>query len=174
VIRLKDRPSNQAISAPDGHPCRLSFYALRQPTPHLFCHPAGARSIIFRFSITRRGYHPCPSFSIRCARSCACVTTAAVPNKLIYPGSNALSTSTACATLPNSAARRSLAFLSHLATDRHVAASTQNQALSAILFLYCEVLKVQLSWLSEFEHAPRSRHVPSCSPLRRHAACSHT
>ncbi|MBL3591760.1 MAG: phage integrase N-terminal SAM-like domain-containing protein [gamma proteobacterium endosymbiont of Lamellibrachia anaximandri] len=32
-------------------------------------------------------------------------------------------------------------FLSHLAVDRNVAASTQNQALSAILFLYQEVLK---------------------------------
>lgn len=52
------------------------------------------------------------------------------------------------------------AFLSHLATDRHVSASTQNQALSALLFLYREVLKAQLPWLSEFERAPRSRHVP--------------
>jgi site-specific recombinase XerD len=33
-------------------------------------------------------------------------------------------------------------FLIHLAKDRNVAASTQNQALSAILFLYKEVLKI--------------------------------
>lgn len=52
------------------------------------------------------------------------------------------------------------AFLSYLATDKHVAASTRNQALSALLFLYREVLKLQLPWLSEFERAPRSRHVP--------------
>src|SRR5262245_2264945 len=32
------------------------------------------------------------------------------------------------------------AFLTHLAVDRHVAASTQNQALSALLFLYKDVL----------------------------------
>ena len=32
------------------------------------------------------------------------------------------------------------AFLTHLAVDRHIAASTQNQALSALLFLYKEVL----------------------------------
>ena len=34
------------------------------------------------------------------------------------------------------------AFLSHLATVDRVAASTQNQALSALLFLYREVLQV--------------------------------
>ena len=33
------------------------------------------------------------------------------------------------------------AFLTHLAVDRNVAASTQNQALSALLFLYREVLR---------------------------------
>jgi site-specific recombinase XerD len=52
------------------------------------------------------------------------------------------------------------AFLTHLASERNVAASTQNQALSAIRFLHREVLEVQLPWLSEFERAPRSRHVP--------------
>src|ERR671912_396980 len=49
------------------------------------------------------------------------------------------------------------AFLSYLASDRHVSASTQNQALSALLFLYRETLKGLLTWLSEFERAPRSR-----------------
>jgi integrase-like protein len=39
------------------------------------------------------------------------------------------------------------AFLSHLATDARVAASTQNQALSALLFLYREVLQIDLPWL---------------------------
>jgi hypothetical protein len=39
------------------------------------------------------------------------------------------------------------AFLTHLAAERNVAASTQNQALSALLFLYRDVLKVQLDWL---------------------------
>jgi integron integrase len=52
------------------------------------------------------------------------------------------------------------AFLSHLATDRRVSASTQNQALSALLFLYKDVLKISLPWLTEVERAPRSRHVP--------------
>jgi hypothetical protein len=35
-------------------------------------------------------------------------------------------------------------FLTHLAVNTKVASSTQNQALSALVFLYCEVLKIQL------------------------------
>ncbi len=38
------------------------------------------------------------------------------------------------------------AFLTHLAADRHVSASTQNQALSALLFLYRVVLEAILRW----------------------------
>lgn len=38
-------------------------------------------------------------------------------------------------------------FLSHLAVKMNVAASTQNQALSAILFLYKGVLGIKLPWL---------------------------
>ena len=38
-------------------------------------------------------------------------------------------------------------YLSHLATDENVAASTQNVALSALLFLYREVLLIELPWL---------------------------
>ena len=40
-------------------------------------------------------------------------------------------------------------FLSHLAKDRQVSASTHRQALSALLFLYGEVLKFNLPWLQE-------------------------
>jgi hypothetical protein len=38
-------------------------------------------------------------------------------------------------------------FLTHLARDLNVAASTQNQALSALLFLYKEVLRDEIGWL---------------------------
>jgi len=48
------------------------------------------------------------------------------------------------------------AFLTHLAAERDVAASTQNQALSALLFLYREVLQVQLDWVDGFER-PRGQ-----------------
>ena len=51
-------------------------------------------------------------------------------------------------------------YVSHLANDRHVAASTQNQALSALLFLYKHVLQVQLPWLEGIDRARRPVHVP--------------
>jgi site-specific recombinase XerD len=47
------------------------------------------------------------------------------------------------------------AFLTHLARDSGVAASTQNQALSALLFLYKEGLKQELDWLEHVERAKK-------------------
>jgi integron integrase len=52
------------------------------------------------------------------------------------------------------------AFLSHLAVSGKVSASTQNQALAALLFLYREVLKVDLPWLENLTPAKKSNHVP--------------
>ena len=52
------------------------------------------------------------------------------------------------------------AFLTSLAVNRHVAASTQNQALGALLFLYREVLDQNLPWLDELVRARRPHHVP--------------
>ncbi len=51
-------------------------------------------------------------------------------------------------------------FLTHLAVDRHVAASTQNQAKSALLFLYKEVLGVALPWLDNVEQAKAPKRLP--------------
>ena len=51
-------------------------------------------------------------------------------------------------------------FLTYLATQRHVASSTQNQALSAILFLYREVLAVDLPWLDNFERSKKPQRLP--------------
>jgi integron integrase len=51
-------------------------------------------------------------------------------------------------------------FLSHLAVEGNVSASTQNQALFALLFLYKEVLQVDLPWLNEFTPAKKSSRVP--------------
>ncbi len=53
------------------------------------------------------------------------------------------------------------AFLNHLAVERDVAAATQNQALSALLFLYREVLKTPLPWLDGLEHAKRPARLPT-------------
>ncbi|HEY6356562.1 MAG TPA: phage integrase N-terminal SAM-like domain-containing protein, partial [Burkholderiaceae bacterium] len=52
------------------------------------------------------------------------------------------------------------ASLTHLAVDRSVASPTQNQAKSALLFLYREVLALHLPWLDEIIGAKLSRHLP--------------
>jgi integron integrase len=52
------------------------------------------------------------------------------------------------------------AFLTHLAVERSVAPSTQNQAKSAILFLYKQVLEVELPWLDEVVQARRQPRLP--------------
>ncbi|MES5813224.1 integron integrase [Pseudoxanthomonas sp. Soil82] len=52
------------------------------------------------------------------------------------------------------------AFLTGLATRDDVAASTQNQALSALLFLYREVLGVELPWMENVVRAKRPRRLP--------------
>ena len=54
-------------------------------------------------------------------------------------------------------------FLSHLATGARVSASTQNQALSALLFLYKEVLGQNLGWLNDVVRAQhRKKQVRMC------------
>lgn len=51
-------------------------------------------------------------------------------------------------------------YLSHLAVERNVSASTQNVALAAVLFLYRDVLKQKLERIEEVERARISRHLP--------------
>ena len=51
-------------------------------------------------------------------------------------------------------------FLTHLAVAGRVAASTQNQAKSALLFLYREVLEVELPWLDDVEAAKTPNRLP--------------
>jgi integron integrase len=51
-------------------------------------------------------------------------------------------------------------FLTHLARAGQVAASTQNQALSALLFLYKEVLKTEIGWLDGVERVKRPARLP--------------
>ena len=58
------------------------------------------------------------------------------------------------------------AFLSWLATEKRVAASTQNQALAAILFLYRDVLSIDLPWLDEIVRAKRPLRLPEACGLR--------
>jgi len=51
-------------------------------------------------------------------------------------------------------------FLTYLAREGNVAAATQNQALSALLFLYKEVLKQEIGWLDGVERAKRPARLP--------------
>jgi len=52
------------------------------------------------------------------------------------------------------------AYLSYLAKDRNVAASTQNQALAAILFLFQHVLEQKIGWLEDVQRAQKSKRIP--------------
>ena len=52
------------------------------------------------------------------------------------------------------------AFLTHLAVERNVSASTQNQAKCALLFLYKEVLGVDLPWLDNVTQAKAPKRLP--------------
>jgi integron integrase len=52
------------------------------------------------------------------------------------------------------------AFVSHLAVERKVAASTQSQALSTLLFLYREVLALPIGWVDDVERAKKPKRLP--------------
>jgi integron integrase len=53
------------------------------------------------------------------------------------------------------------AFLAHLAVDRRVSSSTQNQALSALLFLYGEVLRRPVAWMADLARAKSPKRLPT-------------
>lgn len=53
------------------------------------------------------------------------------------------------------------AFLAMLATQRRVSASTQSQALSALLFLYRVVLSIDLPWLQDLQRPSYKRRIPA-------------
>lgn len=53
------------------------------------------------------------------------------------------------------------AFLTHLPVDRNVSASTQNQALAAILFLYRDIFEIDLPWLSGVTRAKKPERLPT-------------
>ena len=52
-------------------------------------------------------------------------------------------------------------FLTHLAVDRCVSSSTQSQALSGILFLYREVLRADIEWVSDIERSKKPKKLPA-------------
>jgi hypothetical protein len=65
-------------------------------------------------------------------------------------------------------------FLSHLASDKDVAASTQNQAFSALLFLYRDVLRLPFQPLEGVHRTKRPRSSQSYSPATGCERYSHS
>lgn len=53
------------------------------------------------------------------------------------------------------------AFLTILAADRRVSPSTHKQALSALLFLYRQVLGQELPWMAQLQRPPARKHIPA-------------
>jgi len=51
-------------------------------------------------------------------------------------------------------------FINHLAVNRHVSSSTQNQALQAIFFLYKKIIKKEIGWIKEIKNVKRIKHLP--------------
>lgn len=51
-------------------------------------------------------------------------------------------------------------FINNLAVSRHVSASTQNQALQGVLYLYKNVLKKEVGWIEDIKHSTRVKHLP--------------
>jgi hypothetical protein len=66
-------------------------------------------------------------------------------------------------------------FLSSLATEAHVSASTQNQALNALVFLYQDVLEKKIGLIEGVVRAKRPRRLPSApwAHVRDHDAIRH-
>lgn len=58
-------------------------------------------------------------------------------------------------------AKEMTAYLTHLATEGNVSASTQHQALSALLFLYREVLGMDVPWLNDVVRAKKPQRLPA-------------
>jgi integron integrase len=62
------------------------------------------------------------------------------------------------------------AFLSYLASERHVSASTQNVAMAALLFMYRHVLGIDLPWMSDIVRPKRRTYVPTVLSRREVSA----
>lgn len=62
------------------------------------------------------------------------------------------------------------AFLTMLATQRHVSTSTHNQALSALLFLYRQVLGLELPWMAGLQRPAYARRIPAVLTVNEVAA----
>lgn len=98
-----------------------------------------------------------PSSWTGCAWQFAPDTIAIERTKPLSGGSDGFSSSTTSATRQKWGRRKSLASSSSLASDSKVSASTQNQALNALLFLYREVLHKDIGDVNGVVRAKRPR-----------------
>jgi site-specific recombinase XerD len=65
-------------------------------------------------------------------------------------------------------------FLTHLAVEKHVAASTQNQAFAALLFLYHQVLERKLDFIDNVQRVTRPAKLPVVlTPSEARAVLAH-
>ncbi len=65
-------------------------------------------------------------------------------------------------------------FLTHLAVEKHVAASTQNQAFSALLFLYQQILERKLDFIDNVQRVTRPAKLPVVfTPAEARAVLAH-
>jgi integrase len=104
----------------------------------------------------------------RCGKPSASSIVLFAPNRLTSPGSNGTSSSTTNVIPRRWEVQRSRpctvvqdsAFLTHLAVNEHVAAPTQNQAFSALLFSYREVLKKDLDFPLDVIRAKKPKRLP--------------
>ena len=101
-----------------------------------------------------------PSCSTGCAQRFACVTIASAPRKPTSTGHAGLFMFHDKRHPKDMGADEVQSFLSYLAVERNVASSTQNQAKSALLFLYREVLHIKLPWLDEVIAAKVGKRLP--------------
>lgn len=76
---------------------------------------------------------------------------------------------------PNDMSEREITeFLTHLAVEKHVAASTQNQAFAALLFLYQQVLDRKLDFIDKVERGTRPAKLPVVfTPSEAHSVLAH-
>lgn len=109
--------------------------------------------------LRRPGRKRCPNFLIMCGLLCECDITAMKRKNVIFTGFASLFFPQ-CASSGRSGASEIEAFLSHLAVEKTVSISTQNQALAALLFLYRDVLLVNVPWLDGFTPAKKPSRVP--------------
>jgi integrase len=96
----------------------------------------------------------------RCARRCARATTASAPRKLTSALARQYILFCGKRHPSEFGAREVSAGISHLAVKRKVSASTQTQALSALLFLYREVLSLPIGRVDDVERAKKPERMP--------------